>query len=111
MVLRSSKRGFVEAGHGSAVEEVEMTSDDKQKKGYYYYYLAYDPWGAKDVMTKSLVGIDGPGLESDRVRGPYTRVVVGEGQKRTSDKTDRPLDYQDYSRMEVLAETKQKMNH
>jgi len=96
----------VEAGHGSAVEEVVMTSDDKQKTRYYYYYLAYEPRDATDVMT-SWVGIDGPGQENGRVTSrPCTQVAeVGRRPKRrSSDTTDRLLDY--YSRVEHLAETK-----
>lgn len=95
----------MEAGHGSAVEEVVMTSDDKQQTtSCYYYYSAYDPRDATDVM-KSLVGIDGFGLENGRGRNPCTRVVAEVGRpKRTSDTMDRPLDY--YSRMGHLAETK-----
>lgn len=97
----------MEAGHGSAVEEVGMTSDDKQKtRYYYYYYLAYDPRDATDVTKSWVVGIDGPGRENDRVTSPCTQVVaeVGRPKRRTSDTTDRPLDY--YSKVEHLAETK-----
>ena len=63
-----------------------------------------------DVM-KSLLGIDGPGLESGRVRSPCTQVAEVGRQKRTSGTRDRPLDYQEYSRKGVLEETKSTMNH
>jgi hypothetical protein len=57
-------------------------------------------------VMKSLVGIDGPGLESGRVTSPCTQVVEVGRPRRTFDKTDRPLGYQVYSRMKLLAETK-----
>jgi len=41
LTLKLGKMDFVEAGHGSAVEEVGMTSDGKQKMSY--YCLEYDP--------------------------------------------------------------------
>ena len=100
MTWNSSKRGFVEAGHGLAVEEVARPFDKKD------HYWAYDPLEVD--ATKSFVGIDGPGLESDRVRSPCTQVVaeVGHPKMRTFDRTNRPSDYLEYSRMGLLAEKK-----
>lgn len=40
MTLNSSKRGFVEAGHGLAVEEAASPFDDTWKRNY---YLVSDP--------------------------------------------------------------------
>jgi len=58
-----------------------------------------------DVM-KSLLGIDGPELESGRLTSPCTQVAEVGRLKRTSGTADRPLDYQEYSRKEGLEETK-----
>jgi hypothetical protein len=58
--------------------------------------------------AKSLAGIDDSALESGRVKSSCTQVVaeVGHPKTMTSEMTDRLFYYQEYSRMELLAEKK-----